>query len=330
MSQKQRAARVVKLCAIEPRRVRLFAKKLGVRVGGRQQPADVHSVCHVLGVALSKLFRGEESFAYPVRVAGSGVAGLAFFMDDGTVIKAVEVAAERGEKPKQPQAFRGEPGLVPGGKAIPLGQFVHEIAMTRRARKLFGGRFGVPKVLRSVVLRGAKGVRIAVMQQGRAPGVTMAAFLRDAKVPIDVRHRAARMHGRAVAALHRKGWAHGDIHSENVMVAWRGGKDDRPRLSVIDWGRANTRGAIVARAKDPSKADALWAKFLRYERAFPYNDMITHGPGRSFAESYLGGLYPDAKDRAKAEAIRGDYHGLVNNNYMAMFQALDLVTRTLN
>lgn len=328
MSQKRRAEKVVKLCDIEPRRVRLFAKKLGVRIPGGSKPAaDVRNVCHVLGVALSKLFRGESSFAYPVRVAGSGVAGLAFFMDDGTVIKTVELEREKDQGGKRP-AFRGEHGLVPGGKAIPLGHFIHEIAMTRKARKLFGRDFNVPKVMRSVVLRGAKGVRIAVMQQGRAPGMTLAAFLRDSKVPLEVRHRAARMWGRAVAALHDKGWAHGDIHSENVLVSWRKGST-RPRLSVIDWGRANTRRGIVSRAKDPSVAAALWSKFLRYETAFPYNDMMTHGPGRAFAESYLAGLYPSAKDKSKADAIRADYHGLVNNNYMAMFRALDLVTRSL-
>jgi len=290
MSQKRRAEKVVKLCDIEPRRGRLFAKKLGVRIPGGSKPAaDVRNVCHVLGVALSKLFRGESSFAYPVRVAGSGVAGLAFFMDDGTVIKTVELEREKEQGDNKRPAFRGEHGLAPGGKAIPLGHFVHEIAMTRKARKLFGRVFNVPKVMRSVVLRGAKGVRIAVMQQGRAPGVTLAAFLRDDKVPLEVRHRAARM-----------------------------------------WGRANTRRGIVSRAKDPSVAAALWTKFLRYETAFPYNDMMTHGPGRGFAENYLAGLYPSAKDKAKADAIRADYHGLVNNNYMAMFRALDLVTRSLN
>jgi hypothetical protein len=321
-AQQRRAARVVKLCNVDPRRVRLFAKKLGVPLpGGSGGDRDgVRNVCHALGVALSQLFRGEGSFGYPVRVAGSGVAGLAFFMDDGTVIKAVEVKGKGGG------GFRGEPGLVHGGKAIPLGQFVHEIAMTRRAGKAFRDSFGVPRILRSVVLRGAKGVRVAVMQQSRAPGVTMAAFLRSAEVPAEVRHKAARMHGLAVAALHRKGWAHGDIHSENVMVDWRRGQA-APKLTVIDWGRANTLNAIRARAKEGQSA-ALWDKFLRYEKAFPYNDMMTHGPGRAFAESYLAGCC--GKDDAAADKIRDDYHGIVNNNYMAMFQALDLVTRSLN
>jgi tRNA A-37 threonylcarbamoyl transferase component Bud32 len=334
LEQRRRHTQVLRLCEITPQQVRVLAGKLGVRVpshrnervAGAPEDLALRNTCHILGTAMSMLFKGERNYAYPIKVAGSGVAGLAFFMSDGSVIKVAEVY-DKGRRPKNGG------GLVPGrGRAVPIHEFAHEVVMTRAARRRFADSrdVRVPKVPRVVVLNGPKGARIGVMQQSRAPGVTMAAFLRDTRVPAQTRLAAAEAHGRAVGTLHAAGWAHGDIHTENVLVM---AGPTKLRLTVIDWGRSNTRSRILTHAGDIGHA--LWRKFVRYEVAFPYNDMATHGPGRAFAEAYLRG-YGAASGAAKGEgpigqglvdveSVRRDYHGLVQNNVNAMFKALDVV-----
>jgi hypothetical protein len=339
--QRRRHRDVLKLCQVRASQVRILAKRLGVRlpsasreqVPGAPKDVSVRNVCHVLGTAMSMLFKGERNYAYPVRVAGSGVAGLAFFMSDGTVIKVTDL-----HLPGRRRLDRG--GLVPGrGASIPEHEFLHELRMTRLARSRFAGSklFAVPHVPRAVILRGPKGARVGVMQQTVAAGTTMAAFLRDtAHHPQALRLAAAKAHGRAVGALHAAGWVHGDPHTENVFV--RAGAGARgPRVTIIDWGRANTRRQIRRHAKSPQAGEALWAKFLRYESAFPYRDMATHGPGRPAADAYLEGYMegssalkgkgPVAEGIVNPAALRADYHGLVQNNVGAMFQALEMVGR---
>jgi hypothetical protein len=234
---------------------------------------------------------------------------------------------------------------VPGrGRSIPEYEFLHEVAMTRRARQRFVGSSAalrVPRLPRAVILRGPAGARVGVMQQSRAPGTTMAAFLRDPAHSAALRMAAAEAHGRAVGTLHAADWAHGDLHTENALVAaepaGRGGPRLRLRLTVIDWGRSNTRRAVLRHAKDAEAGRALWAKILRYEAAFPYRDIATHGPGRAFADAYLrgyvaasGGLRgkgPVGQGVVDPARVRADYHGQVENNVGAMFTALGLVAR---
>lgn len=342
--QRRRHREVLRLCKVEPRQVRLLAARLGVRLPMRADgvepvpgaPSDVglRNTCHVLGTAMSMLFKGERNYAYPVRVAGSGVAGLVFFMSDGSVIKVSQVYAH-GRRPKDGG------GLVAGrGKAIPLEEFAHEVAMTRAARLRFRGTsaFRVPRVPRVVVLRGPSGARVGVMQQSRAPGVTMAAYLRDPAHSREERLAAAAAHGRALGALHAAGWVHGDLHTENVLAEQRkkGRSAPPPKVTIIDWGRSNTRRRIMAHAPSQEMARALWAKFVRYEVAFPYNDMASHGAGRAAAEAYLEaylaasgaarGQGPVGEGLVDPAAVRRDYHGQVQNNVAAMFRALDLVS----
>jgi hypothetical protein len=345
--QRRRHRDVMRMCQVKASQVRILAKRLGVRLprgggaGGKTAevvpgaPADVavRNVCHILGTAMSMLFKGERNYAYPVRVLGSGVAGLAFFMSDGTVIKTLDL-----HLPGQQRSDRG--GLVPGrARSIPEREFLHELAMTRQARRRFGGSggaFSVPGVQRAVILRGPKGARVGVMQQTLARGMTVAAFLRNPAHPQAARLAAARAHGRAVGTLHASGWVHGDPHTENAFVA--AGKKSaaaRPRITLIDWGRANTRRLIERYAGGAERAKALWAKFLRYESAWPYRDMAIHGPGRPVADAYLEGYVhaargpggPIAEGIVNPAAIRTDYYGLVENNTGAMFTALELVSR---
>lgn len=328
--QKARWERVLKICKVDRQRVRLLAKKLGVVLPSGRRAGSRHpigNVCHALGVALSKLFRGEASYGYPVRVVGSGIAGLVFIMDDGTIIKAVELKPSKGGG-----GFRGERGLAPGGDSVSLGEFVHEIAMFRAARKAFGRHFQVPKVMRSVVLRGRKGARVAVFQMTRAPGTTMADFTKpSAHVSQALRELATRMHGRALARLHDRGWCHGDMHTGNVMVEVRNGA---PRLSVIDWGRANTRRGIAS--KLASSPDALWAKILRYEIAHVYNDIMRNFPqrekGRHMADLFLDEYIRSRKSGNHVpgrEEVRRDYDGMARNNLGAVFRALELVSKDI-
>jgi len=338
--QRRRHRDVLRICRVNSAQVRMLARRLGVnlpqgkgsreRVPGAPSDVAVRNVCHVIGTAMSMLFKGENNYAYPVRVAGSGVAGLAFFMSDGTVIKVADL-----HMPGKRRTDGG--GLVPGrGRSIPQHEFLHEVAMTRHARKRFAGSHAltVPRLPRAVILRGPAGARVGVMQQAPAAGMTMAAFLKSAVHSQAAKLAAARAHGKAVGTLHAAGWAHGDPHTENVFVhiGARG-----PRVTVIDWGRANTHRAITRHAETTDKARALWTKFLRYESAFPYRDMATHGPGRPSADASLevyvqasgapDGKGPVAQGIVNPAAIRSDYHGLVENNVGAMFTALDLVAR---
>jgi hypothetical protein len=323
---------------VEPSQVRLLAKKLGVRLPLKTErvpgaPPDValRNACHVLGTAMSTLFRGEGTYAYPVKVAGSGITAISFFMSDGSVIKVSEVY-KPGRRPKD------YGGVSVRARAIPLYEFGHELAMTRAARRKFKGMSSVlrvPRVPRVVVLKGPTGARIGVMQQSRAPGVTVAAFLKDSSRPRGLRLAAAEAHGRALGTLHAAGWVHGDLHTENALI--EPVKSNPPRFvyTVIDWARANTRRRLMAHAPSEEAGRALWTKFVRYETAFPYSDMATHGPGRAFADAYLR-AYMKASGAAKGkgpvgeglvdpEAIRTDFHGLVKNNQNAMFRGLELV-----
>jgi len=360
--QRRRHREVLELCKVEPRQVRVLAKKLGVRLGPTERvpgvPEDIalRNTCHVLGTAMSTLFRGQGNYAYPIKVAGSGIAGLVFFMSDGSVIKTFAVYAP-GRKP------RDGGGLLPRSQAIPLHEFGHEVVMTRAARRRFKGTgvpFRVPRVPRVIVLRGRSGARIGVMQQSRAPGITVGAFLRNTSNPKALRMAVAAAHGKALGTLHAAGWVHGDLHTENAMVEVSKGIARRPpgsgnpadaialrarrpskhaapriRFTIIDWGRSNTRHRIMAHSPSEESGRALWTRFVRYETAFPYNDMATNGPGRAIADAYLDayirasgaakGKGPIGEKLVDPQAIRRDYHGLVNNNVSAMFRALSLV-----
>jgi hypothetical protein len=340
--QRRRHREVLELCKVEPRQVRVLAKKLGVRLGPTERvpgvPEDIalRNTCHVLGTAMSTLFRGQGNYAYPIKVAGSGIAGLVFFMSDGSVIKTFAVYAP-GRKP------RDGGGLLPRSQAIPLHEFGHEVVMTRAARRRFKGTgvpFRVPRVPRVIVLRGRSGARIGVMQQSRAPGITVGAFLRNTSNPKALRMAVAAAHGKALGTLHAAGWVHGDLHTENAMVEVSKGNGKhaaapRIRFTIIDWGRSNTRHRIMAHSPSEESGRALWTRFVRYETAFPYNDMATNGPGRAIADAYLDayirasgaakGKGPIGEKLVDPQAIRRDYHGLVNNNVSAMFRALSLV-----
>ena len=373
VEQWKRYGTVLKICKVNPAQVRILAHRLGLGnlgiarrpagfttslsaialrarrsskakggggKGGGKDRAEAHrspftasrNVCHVLGVAMSMLFEGDRNFAYPVRVAGSGVAKLAFHMSDGTILAVTDVTPRRGRG----AADRG--GVAKGGSAIPRAEFEHEIRAMRAAARHKFTSFDVPRVLRAVVLRGAHGSRIGVMQQTTARGETVDGYLARASVPASVRVDAARMHGRALAEIHRAGWIHGDLHTQNVFVEPRrgGSRSKRPRsasrhrITVIDWGRANTRRALMASCPATVDCAGLWKNIMRYEVAFPYRDMALYR-GRRYAEGflsgYLSGRGPAITSKLTTpEEVRRDFEGLVARNVNGVFQALRYVS----
>jgi len=255
----------------------------------------------------------------PVRTAGSGVAGLTFFMTDGSVIKVVEFTRSRSEMARRKtrilQSLRLGSGLAPGGHSIPRAEFMHEIAMTRKAHSMFGN---TSKVMRWVILKGKFGSVFGVMQLSKAAGKPMADAI--VNMPRTKQLKLAREHGRMVARTHAKGFSHGDMHSQNVMVS-KGGK-----LTVIDFGRATTRRLVGKYTRrDP------WESILLFDVAAPYRDhMRSHS--KEIADAFLDG-YLDAAHAAGNAPPKGvdripeDYEDMVFDNLDSVLDSVNRVAR---
>lgn len=386
LAQKREHARVAKVCKIRAGRVWRIARALGVAL-----PATpVHSkegprnICHALGSALSGLFthgRGpagkKRTYAYPIRVLGAGVAGVAFCMSDGTVIKAVALRRPGGwgagagkRAASAPAALPSRrSGLASSGRAVPVREFLYEVRTTNRAHSALdsprAGRFRVPRAFRHVILEGQArhgraGQLVGVMQLSWAPGRTLYETIRHSPAPLAA--ALARRHGRALAAVHEKGWAHGDMHSSNIIVelpapapASRSAKAaakereakraarraDEATFTVIDWARATTLRTLTR--SHPAGAEAgraLWRRMLRYEVAHPYRDYM-RSASRAVAEAYLAGyLERSGADKGKGvfggpapivelRALRHNWGPLFEANVNAMFRALDIASAAL-
>lgn len=384
IAQKREHARVGKICSIRAHQVWRLARALGISLPASQLRSfeGPRNICHALGSALSALFTSghgpaprKRTYAYPVRVLGSGVAGVAFCMSDGTVIKAV---ALRGGSHNKAVALRGEArrtgekralaqsaparartaGLASYGRAVPLREFLYETRITRRAHDTFdssrAGRFRVPRVLRHVVLEGRlrhgrPGGRVGVMQLSWAPGVTLHEAIE--RSPPAVGAALARRHGRALAAVHEKGWVHGDMHSSNVIVnmgdksARRQGAEaraDTADFTVIDWARANTlRSLLRNHPGGEGEARKMFNKILRYEVAHPYRNYM-RSASRAVAEAFLAGylkrssaakgkgVFGGPEPLVEVRALRSQWDALMNINVGAMFRALDISAEALH
>lgn len=304
---------------------------------------SAQTICDRLGKALSMLFqeggssrrrnnnsssksrrsrsrsRSLKPSPIPVRTAGSGVAGLTFFMSDGSVIKVVEFTRSRSEiarrKTRILHSLRMGSGLAPGGHSIPRAEFLHEIAMTRKAHSMFGN---TSKVMRWVILKGRFGSVFGVMQLSKAAGRPMAdAIVGMAKAK---QLRLAREHGRMVARMHAQGFSHGDMHSQNVMVS-KGG-----RITVIDFGRATTRRLVGKYTRrDP------WEAIRLFDVAAPYRDhMRSHSReiADAFLAGYVGAMHAAGKAPPKGvERIPEEYEDLVFDNLDSVLDSVNRVAR---
>jgi hypothetical protein len=396
LAQRREHARVAKVCAIRAAKVWRLARALGIGLPAtplhsREGPRNI---CHALGSALSSLFthgRGpagrKRTYAYPVRVLGAGVAGVAFCMSDGTVIKAVSLrrpagwgraaggaaAAAAAAASAPPTADHRSGGLASSGRPVPLREFLYEVRTTRRAHALFdssrAGAFRVPRVLRHVILEGQarhgrRGQLVGVVQMSWAPGRTLFEVLRRSPAPLAA--ALARRHGRALAAVHARGWIHGDMHTGNVICEppprpeGPGRASKKPQreaaasasaaaaaaasataFTVIDWARANTERAVLRLHPGGREAGrALWRRILRYEVAHPYRDYMRTA-SRALAEAFLAGyLQRSGADRGRGvfggpapllelRVLRQRWNEVMDLNYRAMFRALDIASSAL-
>lgn len=316
------ALRVGKVCKIRLSDVVQLAMKVGLPME-RLRQRGANNICHRLGAAFSMLFlragRGKRKLQYPVRVAGSGVAGLTFFMTDGSVIKVVEFSrAGRGKRSKR--AGRASlllpSGLAAGGHSIPRDEFMHEIRMTEEGRRMFDN---VPRVLRWVVLKGKFGSTFGIMQLSKAKGVPLTEAIGRAGRSSAAALALARRHGRQVAKTHAKDFSHGDMHSQNVMV--HGGK-----LTMIDFGRATSKRLVERYAKNKP-----WEAIRLFDVAAPYRD---HARSHSvavadaFLEAYVRELRAAGKALPRGiDRIRDDYDGLVFGNLDSVLNSVNMIAR---
>jgi tRNA A-37 threonylcarbamoyl transferase component Bud32 len=319
------ALRVGKVCKIRLSDVVRLAMKVGLPME-RLRQRGANNVCHRLGVAFSMLFlragQAKRKLQYPVRVAGSGVAGLTFFMTDGSVIKVVEFsrAGRAGRSKRSKRAGRASlllpSGLAAGGHSIPRDEFMHEIRMTGEAHRMFGN---APRVLRWVVLKGKFGSTFGIMQLSKAKGVPLTEAIEKAGRSSAAALALARRHGKQVARTHAKDFSHGDMHSQNVMV--HGG-----RLTMIDFGRATSKRLVERYTKNKP-----WEAIRLFDVAAPYRD---HARSHSVAvaDAFLGAYVAELRAAGKAlpkgiDRIRDDYDDLVFDNLDSVLNSVNMIAR---
>ncbi len=317
-------------CHIDVRDVSRFAAKIGLHPSaalrppaGSRPPAalrSARSICNRLGTALSMLFgKTGKRFPIPVRTAGSGVAGLTFFMSDGSVIKVVEFTRSRSEvarrKTRILHSLRMGSGLAPGGHSIPRAEFMHEIEMTRKAHAMFGN---TSRVLRWVILKGRFGSVFGVMQLSKAAGKPLTDAIAGTSRARQL--KLAREQGRIVARMHARGFSHGDLHSQNAMVG-KGG-----RITVIDFGRATTRRLVRKYARrDP------WESIRLFDVAAPYRDHV-RSHSREVAAAFLQGYLDAARASGSApprgvDRIPEEYEDLVFDNLDSVLDSVNQIAK---
>lgn len=347
--------RVVNACAINRHEVSHLARKMGIALPRNVKGKE--NVCHILGVAMSLVFSRDvrtvaRSFPYPLRVVGSGVAGLAIFMSDGTILKLADLQHSRGSvimkrsravsrskrtpgsiysastsrsRSSSSSSSSSSPsGLAPGGQSIPRAEFVHEIVMTRKAHSLFGN---TPNILNHAILLGRRGARIGLMQMTFVPGRTVSDEMVLRSVPASRKMAIAAAHGRALAKVHARNWIHGDMHTNNVMVV-----PGTARLNIIDWARANRKELVVGSHPHGRQAGLkLWRRALINDICFVYRDYI-NSYGKGYADAMLN-AYGAAKGKGLRvvtfDEIRAHYQRLVTSNVQAMFSALTVVSNAM-
>jgi len=342
--------RVVDACAINRLEVLQLARKMGIRLPRNTKGKE--NVCHILGVAMSLVFTRNtrtvaRSFPYPVRVVGSGIAGLAMFMSDGTILKLADLHTPRRlsmrSKVRKVSAARRTPGsiyssaarsfssssssgsgLAPGGQSVPRAEFVHEIVMTRKAHAAF---HNTPNILNHAILLGRGRARIGVMQMTFVPGRTVSDEMVLRSVPASRKLAIAVNHGRILAKVHARNWIHGDMHTNNVMVV-----PGTAKLNVIDWARSNRKELVVnSHPRGRPAGLKLWRRALINDISFVYRDYI-NSYGKGYADAMLN-AYGAAGGKAlrfvAVEEIRAQYQKLVTTNVQAMFNALTVVSKAL-
>ncbi len=311
------ARKVSKRCDVRVADVVRLAVKIGLPMNKLKQKG-ANNICHRLGIAFSMLFskggagkKGRKGkLQYPIRTAGSGVAGLTFFMTDGSVIKVVEFSKKRTSRRRGSTGLPS--GLAAGGHSIPRAEFMHELRMTDKAHKLFRN---APKVLRWVILRGKYGSTFGVMQLSRAKGVTLADAISKATKTQAL--ALATAHGKQVAKTHAKDFSHGDMHSQNVMV-------HKGRLTMIDFGRATTKRLV-----DKYTRPKPWQSIRLFDVVAPYRDHA-NSHSRAVADAFLDGYKRAMKAAGKPlpagiEHVRDDYEDLVYDLLDSVLDSVNMI-----
>jgi tRNA A-37 threonylcarbamoyl transferase component Bud32 len=345
--QKKEYGKVVDTCGINRLEVGQLASKMGIRLPHNVKGQD--NVCHILGVAMSLIFtRNARTYPYPVRVVGSGVAGIAMFMSNGTIIKLADlkpgkraktvlhrktppsIYSKRGSSSSSSSSSRSysssmQSGLASGGQSIPRAEFVHEIVMTRKAHSAFGN---TPNIINHAILIGKGRSRIGVMQMNFMPGRTVSDEMMLRSVPSSRKVQIAANHGKILARVHARNWIHGDMHTNNVMVV-----PGTARLNVIDWARSNRKDLVVNHhPKGKAAGLKLWKRALINDLCFVYRDYI-NSYGKGYAEAMLNSYAAGAGKALRhvtTDMVRAHYQRLVMSNVQAMFGALTVVSKAMS
>lgn len=221
-------------CSIPTSRVKVLLKVLRVPIPhgpkGRASvkgvlPPHLEQPCTQLALALGvaslptrrvgKHKYNAIRFMRPVRVLGSGVAGIVFELADRSVLKLA--------------AIRNRP-IAPRIDPIHPSEFLHEVRMMRHAaRVLAKTRTHVPHYRAHRVIGAHRsGPDVGVIHMDTAPGKVLraATYFTEKK-------RAEKL-AVALADIHNAGMIHGDLHTGNAML------DRRGRMTILDWSRAQT------------------------------------------------------------------------------------------
>lgn len=349
--QKKVAKKVEIICDVRPAVVKKLGSYMGIPLANLRGKGP-NNVCHALGVGLSLLFqrksriaaqrhaRHTHTFAYPIRTAGAGISGLNFFMSDGTIIKIVKFHQSKGRlrRKGRTQQKRAttlaafltnrtrktyQSGLKSGGHSTPMSEFVHEIAMTKKAHLKLRN---TPDIARHIILRGRGGVLLGIMQQTKAPGVTLAKQMERA--PRDMQLKLARAHGTQVARTHAANFSHGDMHSANIMV--KVDSKDKPTFTIIDFGRATTKRQTMQVYHNKAKATAVWRQIMLFDVAHPYRDHVRDS--RAVADAFLAGYVAHIQSHNKKgsarvpippiQLIRKEYERMTHDNLNAVLDTV--------
>lgn len=214
----------------------------------------------------------------PVSVIGSGASGTVFLMSDGSVGKVMSIG--------------GKDRTALNSYQTPIEEFIYEVLATKDAYKAFKDtpEFSAPEILKYALIRpaGAHGAAsmLGMVRMTQADGQPVRSFLRAKNITEASKARVLQAWAKAVAALHRADWVHGDIHSSNVMVNAKG------KVTIIDWARSirktyRDEAMRTVRRQSPEEWDRLMlsdvANALR--GIFRHGDIYKHAP--IFLEAYM-------------------------------------------
>lgn len=311
-------------CGIQDTKVRNLMGALGVSELGQDQ-----NVCESLGhVFDAKLIRpkrssgaarrrtGTDRVGVPVKILGTGIAGLAMKLSNGDAIKISSLSKKTG-----PISWSAEP--------VQSSEFAYEVLMTQKAGSLLTRDpvVRIPPVKNVHFLRAKKGGVIGIVRLGFAPGIRMIDAIANAFRRGGPRNQRARelvsLYARTIANIHKKDLVHGDIHASNLIL-------DKKRVWVLDWARSAEKSFFL-QDRYPS-GHTVWKSLKTFDVAMGCRDLRRNGMGALipfFLHSYGKWSENEASDIYEIDKMVTHTDAIYRRYIHVMFRVNSVMTSTI-